>query len=247
MNSVLICEGSTDYALLQYYMRKVNNWEDDKLGTLKYENNRARDLKRGNDILTIMSSGGCSNLTSAFKNVLDRNYNSKPDESDAIHQVVIITDRDEAGTESSFIAEINKTLVASSANPAIPLTNNKWTTVSMKTNIGGCLSFEFLVMVIPFSGNGAMETFLLDAICDSSDYDKQIIERGKSFVNNADPEKKYLTKRRYCTKAEFDAYFCIRTAADQFEQRQSILKAIPWEEYSKIQKDFILLGKLGNR
>jgi hypothetical protein len=27
--SVLICEGSTDYALLQYYMRKAHGWVDE--------------------------------------------------------------------------------------------------------------------------------------------------------------------------------------------------------------------------
>ena len=30
MNSVILCEGSTDYTLLQYYMRKANGWNDKK-------------------------------------------------------------------------------------------------------------------------------------------------------------------------------------------------------------------------
>ena len=30
MISVILCEGSTDYTLLQYYMRKVNGWMDRK-------------------------------------------------------------------------------------------------------------------------------------------------------------------------------------------------------------------------
>ena len=30
MNSVLLCEGSTDYVLLQYFMRKAYHWEDDR-------------------------------------------------------------------------------------------------------------------------------------------------------------------------------------------------------------------------
>ena len=28
MNSIILCEGSTDFQLLQYYMRKVHQWED---------------------------------------------------------------------------------------------------------------------------------------------------------------------------------------------------------------------------
>lgn len=30
MNSVILCEGSTDYTLLQYNMRKANGWNDKK-------------------------------------------------------------------------------------------------------------------------------------------------------------------------------------------------------------------------
>lgn len=57
-------------------------------------------------------------------------------------------------------------------------------------------------------------------------------------------EKRYLTKRRYITKAKFDVYFSVRTAAEQFMERQNILKNIEWEKYIKIQKDFEKLGDL---
>lgn len=30
MNSIILCEGSTDYVLLQYFMRKAYFWEDNK-------------------------------------------------------------------------------------------------------------------------------------------------------------------------------------------------------------------------
>ena len=30
MNNIIICEGSTDYYLLQYYMREALDWNDDK-------------------------------------------------------------------------------------------------------------------------------------------------------------------------------------------------------------------------
>ena len=29
MNNIILCEGSTDYVLLQYYMRKAYQWSDD--------------------------------------------------------------------------------------------------------------------------------------------------------------------------------------------------------------------------
>lgn len=30
MKSIILCEGSTDFVLLQYYMRTVYGWEDGK-------------------------------------------------------------------------------------------------------------------------------------------------------------------------------------------------------------------------
>lgn len=30
MNNIILCEGSTDYFLLQYYMREAYQWIDDK-------------------------------------------------------------------------------------------------------------------------------------------------------------------------------------------------------------------------
>lgn len=245
MNSVLICEGPTDFVLLQYYMRKVHAWEDaGRRGSIIYANNRSRDFIRGNDILTIMSSGGCSNLIKAFENVLIKNQENPQNPSEAINKVAIITDHDEVGTESIFIHDINTKLTEYDAVSSQVITNNKWVTISLNTSTGIQLNFDLLVMIIPFSETGAMETFLLNAISDLDTYDKEIITKGKAFVQSADPQNKYLTKRCYKTKAEFDAYFCIRTASEQFTERQNILKNIPWENYPSIQNDFRLLGDL---
>lgn len=91
-----------------------------------------------------------------------------------------------------------------------------------------------------------METFLLNCISQKEEYDAKIIRKSKEFVNSVDKENRYLSKRRYITKAEFDVYFSIRTSADQFIERQNILKNIEWENYVKIQEDFKKLEKLSD-
>lgn len=102
---------------------------------------------------------------------------------------------------------------------------------------------ELLLLVIPFEDTGAMETFLLNAIANDSAYDAEIIRKGNQFVEEVDKERRYLTKRRYITKSKFDVYFSIRTAAEQFVERQNILKRVPWEQYSQIQRSAELLFK----
>ena len=89
-----------------------------------------------------------------------------------------------------------------------------------------------------------LETFLLQAIAEQDEYDREIIEKGEEFVENVDPEQRYLNKRRYVTKAKFDVYFSVRTAVDQFIDRRNILKDVQWENYVLIQNDFSKLAEL---
>ena len=48
---------------------------------------------------------------------------------------------------------------------------------------------------------------MLSAIGANDSYDKAIIEECIQFVERVDPQKRYLTSRRYITKAKFDTYF----------------------------------------
>lgn len=169
MKSIILCEGSTDFALIQYYMRTVYAWED-------------------------------------------KNPNKK-------------------------LAERNFKLVGK-------IQNNHWTNIEFFNGRKRKKTMEILLLAIPFEDTGAMETFLLNAIAQKDSYDAYIIDRCNKFVDTVDIERRYLTKRRYITKSKFDVYFSIRTAVDQFQQRQDILKSIKWEDYELIQKSFKLLKDL---
>lgn len=215
MKSIILCEGSTDFVLLQYFMRKVYKWQDGKTGESPKGKRikPIRTLSKGMDQLSIGGCGGSSGILPGLDYIME--FNSLAAEGEEYDKVVIITDRDEEATESEYIAGIEKIL------------QDK--------------------QVIPFETTGAMETFLLNCISQEEEYDAKIIQKSKEFVSNADEEKRYLTKRRYITKAEFDVYFSIRTSAEQFLERQHILKNIEWENYLKIQNDFKKLEKLSNQ
>lgn len=247
MNSVLLCEGSTDYVLLQYYMRKAYLWKDDRNrqeGVFKIENDQeSRKLFCGEHILTVASAGGCSRLKKGLEQALNRNRfasGSNP----AFDHIVIITDRDEVGTEEEFVGKVQEVFRGFAVCHTEDICNNKWTKCEMKNDMGEMLSFSFLLMVVPFEEEGAMETFLLNAIAKESQYDRSMIEACNEFVERADPERRYLSGRRLVTKAKFDTYFSIRTAASQFRERQNILKGIKWEEYTVLQEAFQLLAVL---
>ena len=246
MKNIILCEGSTDFALIQYYMRKAHAWKDENPNGItcgkkvKYQ----RTLSKGRDTLSVGGCGGCSQIIPVFDSILE--INTLSDINEAIDKIVIITDRDEIGTETDFISEIEKVLVERNFKLETNIQNNVWTSVEYSNGRNRKVNAQILLLVIPFEDTGAMETFLLKAIAQRDSYDAAIINKCTNFVDTVDVEKRYLSKRRYITKSKFDVYFSIRTAVDQFQQRQDILKYIEWEKYELIQNGFKLLKDLSN-
>ena len=244
MRSVILCEGSTDFVLLQYYMRKVHGWEYKRNDNVLIKGYKARKcvLKKERSELNIIGCGGCSRIPEGLQFILDSNSLSAEDE--AYDRIVIITDRDEVETESEFETIIATELGKQQIEWKDDILNDKWIDFHYENGQGDNCNAKLLLLVIPFEDTGAMETFLLDAVGKSNLYDAKIISDCNQFVDNVDNQKKYLNKRRYITKAKFDVYFSVRTAAEQFVERQNILKNIPWEDYAEIQNSFKKLDDL---
>lgn len=243
MKSIIICEGSTDCTLLQYFLRVVYEWNDsseDKETGLKLQSNRIL-IKEGKKLI-IGAAGGCTQLMKKLEFVLERN--NLATDSEIYHKIVIVTDRDEVDTEESFLNQIKKIFHDRGLIVHTNIGHNQWIECEYTNGQNHKCVVEILLLVIPFEGTGAMETFLLNSISDRDEYDKEIIKKGKNFIAVADPQKRYLNKKRYLTKAEFDVYFSVRTAAEQFNERQNILKGVPWEKYLIEQKEFEKLGQL---
>lgn len=160
------------------------------------------------------------------------------------NNIVIITDRDEIDTEDNFLLNIQEILNDRDAEYSSISKANEWIDIVQKNGFGEEITIRILPLVIPFNTTGALETFLLQAIAEQDEYDREIIEKGEEFVENVDPEQRYLNKRRYVTKAKFDVYFSVRTAVDQFIDRRNILKDVQWENYVLIQNDFSKLAEL---
>lgn len=244
MKNIILCEGATDGVLLQYFMREVHHWEDASKPEKLFAGRTdwVRRLRKGSDQLDIVSCKGSSKLLPCMAYFLD--INKSYDKNQAYSKLVLITDRDECGTESKFEENAREILTQNGIEITNSLAHNEWISCSYESANGRRRNIELLLLVIPFESNGAMETFLLNSISKKDSYDASIIHKGNQFVENADPEKKYLNKTRYVTKAKFDAYFSVRTAASQFVQRQDILRGVKWEDYIDVQGDFKKLADL---
>ncbi len=245
MNSAIITEGPTDFTFIQYYMRKVCAWNDYRESSFRDDKNKikARELKKRNNILTVLSSGGCTQISKRLDSFLKKNsFASNKDET--FSKIVIISDNDDEKENNQIQSDINSVLEKYSIKKDVKLENRKWQLIKMYNSLLEEISVKVLLLLIPFEEHGAIETFLLNAIAEKDDYDKTIIEKGNNFVETVDCEERYLKHRRDKTKAKMDVYFSVRTSAEQFTERQNILKNIDWENYEKIQECFSELKKL---
>lgn len=244
MRSVILCEGSTDFVLLQHFIRRTYQWEYKSNKQINIAGQSAREctLQKDDNTVSIIGCGGCNRLIPCLNYELMLNSVSALGE--AYDKIVIITDRDEVLTEQEFSEQIEYQIKVYNGKYSGLITNNEWMEFSFINGYGDELKTKLLMLVIPFEETGAMETFLLNAIAEQDEYDKYIINQCNAFVDNVDNQRKYLNKRRYITKAKFDVYFSVRTSAEQFNERRNIIKNVAWEKYPLIQNSFDKLGEL---
>ena len=217
MKSIIICEGATDFTLLQYFMRRVYGWNYYQASSFRpdIKDSISTDYIKNGNILTIVSAEGCANIKDVFSAVIRNNQNTVFD-NERYSKIAIIADNDEEDSEEKIISELNE-LCGDSGE----VQNRKWASLLFTdmTNNKQSFSMDLLLLLIPFDENGALETFLLNSISKQDSYDAEIIRKGNEFVESSDPLSKYLTHRGLKTKANFDVYFSIRTPAKQFRMR----------------------------
>lgn len=243
MKSIILCEGGTDLTLIQYFMEKVNGWKYHSNRPKLFDLEQQKRFKKEDKILEIGATGGCSEIPKYFSKILDyQRIGSNFEER--YENIVIITDNDEIDTFDNMKTTLEKLFNEHSVTVENSIANDSWINCTCENGVQDIINFRVLLLIIPFEEEGALETFLLKAIASNDGYDNEIIEKGNDFVETVDSEKRYLTKRRYVTKAKLDVYFSIRTSIEQFTERQNILKSINWEEYEYIQDSFKKLREI---
>ena len=243
--SCIICEGQTDFVLLQYLMEKAYGWEDkpDMLrltSCFMVKENKTRSFFKHDRILTITETGGSSGIIKRLDDLIG--YNESVTNEGLYSKIVLFTDNDEAGTKDEWRKRIKEKLTEKGVLPKNA--DNDGFECKMTNSSDSEIVFFVYLIVIPSSEYGAIESFLLTSIKQKDEYDGKIIDRVDAFVNHIDEEKRYLSHRYLYEKAKFDVYFSIRTPREAFGQRRDIIRGIPWEEYVNMRSELAVLGEL---
>ncbi len=247
MKNIILCEGKTDAILLSYYLEKVAGWKFNKkltknigLPIRDFENEEVNVYLNDEKELTIWAVGGINNLDFALSSILEISKALEKDK--AYKKLVVLMDRDQAHGDSQILDGIQRNFVGKEVS-LLPLTNNEWTICSYLNEYGEDNSIRVLPIIIPFEKQGALETFILDAICDFGEEEAHIVKRSKEFINGFDLVK-YLKNQRMKLKGELAVTLGTMFPQKTFTSIDSMLKQINWEEYKTIQEGFRKLEEI---
>jgi len=235
VNSLILCEGATDAILLSYYLKKVSAWAytakaPSGLNIRRSGGNESVNwYKRGNDYLLICGVGGKDNFKRFFHQALE----GPIIHAGAFEKIAVITDRDNRETASI------KNSITSAFNGLISnLEDRCWKKNRFSDAFEMEIYREFLLLIIPETHMGALETVMLDAISED-EYDRSIVDLCKQFVADMRTKAdKYISNSRLQLKAELGVTWAIQYPEKVFSLINEVIESVPWETYETLRECF---------
>lgn len=243
MKSILLCEGKTDAILVSYYLNKVKGWNfygrkdrrKNDIPIKNRENEEANWYTLNEDLLAIWGIGGKDNFKYAIEKVLEINRLAK--EEQGFNKIIILMDRDNHESDGELFDKIGSYL------GDIELINNIWMEKEFMNSFENVIKVKILPIMIPFDKKGALETFILDAICEIGEEERYIVNKSKEYIAGFDLEK-YLNTERLKVKGELAVTLGTLFPQKTFTHIDSMLRNINWEEYKTIQEGFRRLEEI---
>ena len=235
MNSVILCEGSTDAILLSYYLNKVSGWEfckrapeylDIKQGEFEQSVNW---YMRGGDRLLICGVGGKDKMSSFFNAKLA----SPMIKSDAFSKIVLVLDRDDKNTASieAHASNLFKPIVTE-------MKNDCWIDNDYVNAFGIQKNVSSLLIAIPTEQQGALETLMLEAIAEDP-YDATIVKSAGDFVERMQKSaSRYIPNNRMRLKAHLGVTWAVQYPEKVFKLIDEQIRSVSWEKSEVLRNCF---------
>ncbi len=164
------------------------------------------------------------------------------EKENAYRKLIVLTDRNQSQEDSIILSKIESNFHTHDIN-FDSLINNQWSKCNYINEYQDVSEIKLLPVIIPFDKNGALETFILDAICDFGEEETYLVNRCKEFVNGFNLTK-YLNNQRLKLKGELAVTLGAMFPQKTFTPIDSMLKEINWEEYKTIQEGFKRLEEI---
>lgn len=241
MNSVILCEGSTDAILLSYYLNKVFGWgfckkSPEHLDIKQSEFDQSINwYKRGDDRLLICGVGGKDKMASFFKEKIF----SPIINSDAFSKIVLVLDRDDKSTKTieAHASQLFKPIVTE-------MKNDCWVDNRYVDAFGMQKNVSSLLIAVPTEQQGALETLMLEAIAEDP-YDAAIVESAGDFVDRMQKSaSRYIPNRRMRLKAHLGVTWAVQYPEKVFKLIDEQIRSVSWEKSEVLRNCFHQLDNI---
>lgn len=235
MNSVILCEGSTDAILLSYYLNKVSGWEfckksPEHLDIKQSEFDQSINwYKREDDRLLICGVGGKDKMASFF----EKKISSPMIKSDAFSRIALVLDRDDKTTKTieAHASHLFKPIVTE-------MKNDCWVDNSYVDAFGMKKTVSSLLIAIPTEQQGALETLMLEAIAEDP-YDASIVKSAGEFVDSMQKSaSRYIPNNRMKLKAHLGVTWAVQYPEKAFKLIDEQIRSVSWEKSKVLRNCF---------
>ena len=238
---IIFCEGKTDQDLIGLYLERVGGWEFYQCkdsGFPKKDINWYRNF--GNSqVLGIWQVGG-NDFTKDLSELLEREF-LEP----TVEKVAIVTDYDDESAKTERLERILSVFSYSfsKGEEKIKCDHEKWCRFDSKDSFGTGNNIEFCYILVPINENGALETFMLNALSEKDVEKKRIVEKSRDFVDTFNSEV-YLKQRRDKTKAAFGVACSIFCPDRSTSNMKELISSVDWDKYDTVNRQFKLLRQI---
>ena len=243
IKGIILCEGASDQVLLGAYLEKINGWSfvrpkknfpfQDK-NIIFYENS-------SNEYFAIWSSNGCN-----FKDAVGKIFELEKYEH-TTESLVIITDYDDENAAKerpqAIFRTINEIISLDNYDQDILVkNNNQWQELSYTAGFNRKIKMNFCYLLVPLDSQGALETFMLNALSESSVSRKEVIEQVKVFLRDLKSQV-YLKQRRERIKAQLSVSVSVFAPERMFDTFKELISLVDWSLFDETNKQFKVLSE----
>ena len=240
IKALIICEGNTDQILIGSYIENISDWSFElniKDNPFRYESINWYSNRNGEN-LGIWENGS-DDFTATIRTISNREKSEH-----ALENILIVTDNDadkEINERSSSIFNtfINE-LGASSENGAFR--PNAWDVLHYDSGFGKA-ACKIGLLLIPLDQQGALETFMLNALSENLPDNKETIGQVETFISDFKSEV-YLRKRRERIKAKFGTSMAIFAPDKSLKSMKEIINSVNWEKFDTTKKQFKMVEEI---
>lgn len=239
MNSIILCEGRVDAALIGQYLEANKGWtysREHKKGPGKPQKEDEQQIiekyQRDEHWVYIWGVGGRTRFKTPLHTIMELNI---LDSDTAFNNIICVVDRDEKDKEEPIITEFANYFGVSK------LICNDWVDISYRAYFDKTGIVRAMLLIIPFDEKGALETIMINSLAEEDD--EEIFPRCHAFVEGI-KSRKYLQTKRDILKAKLSTIVSIIEPDRAVDSLVEIVKGIKWAKYGAVNRAFNKLLEL---